>query len=183
LALIETDAKLMNHEYEVTLPPLIVIFAIAGCILLLVAILPHLEVRLPRRYRDIVYLRLRRNGGRIDVWRGKPVQRVMELDFEWDEAERALFDRDGLPRSAARASPVLKNRLRKAGRRFPFGPIIVLHAIDKAMGGLSGRDRRILVQLGAELGDQVLVGDLPNAFPDRAFHELRENGLGPWGQN
>jgi hypothetical protein len=164
-------------------PPLLVIFAVAGSILILVAVLPQLEVRMPRRYRDIIYFRLRRKGGRIDVWRGKPVRHVMQIEFEWDGTERTAFDADGLPVNHARASYYVKQKLRRVGRRFPFSPIVVLHAIDKAMGGLAPEDRRGLVGLAQELGDQALVGDLPNAFPERAFHELRENGLGPWGEN
>jgi hypothetical protein len=165
------------------MPLLLSIFAVVGAILILVAILPQLEVRMPRRYRDIIYFRLRRHGGRIDVWRGKPVKHALHYEFEWSESEQAAFDADGLPVNPEQASRHVRQKLRSAGRRFPFAPILVLHAIDKAMGGLAPDDRRKLDALGVELGDQVLVGDLPNAFPERAFHELRENGLGPWGEN
>lgn len=165
------------------MPTLIAIFAVAGAVLILVAVLPHLEVRLPRRYRDIIYMRLRRDGGRIDVWRGKPVRQVMEIEFEWTPQERRDFDRDGMPKSPTAAVSHIRTRLRPVWRRFPFQPILVLHTIDKAMGGLTAQDRRLLNRIGADIGDQVLIGDLPNAFPERAFNELRENGMGPWGQN
>lgn len=165
------------------MPTLILIFVVAAGVLLLVAVLPQLEVRLPRRYRDIIYMRLRRDGGRIDVWRGKPVRNIREIEFNWTPQERRDFDRDGMPKSANSAVTHIRTRLKPVWRRFPFQPIIVLHTIDKAMGGLSPQDRQLLNRIGAELGEQVLIGDLPNAFPERAFHELRENGMGPWGQN
>lgn len=165
------------------MPPLLTIFAVAGAVLIVVAILPQLEVRMPRRYRDIIYVRLRRNGGRIDVWRGKPVAHATQFEFEWDDQQRSAFDADGLPLDVQCASLYLRRMLRKSSRRFPFAPIIILHPIDKAMGGLAPQDRRKLDELGVELGDQVLIGNLPNAFPERAFHELRENGLGAWGEN
>ncbi|WP_417520087.1 hypothetical protein [Minwuia sp.] len=165
------------------MPPILVGFAVLGGILILVAVLPHLEVQLPRRYRDIVYVRLRRNGARIDVWRGKPVHLAHEAEFEWTAEERRAFDGEGIPLDAGAATTAIRRRLRPMHRRFPFGPIIVLHAIDKAMGGLSEQDRRILNRVGDALGNQVLVGDLPNAFPERAFWELRAHGLGPWGES
>lgn len=163
------------------MPPLFLGLAILGGLLILVAVLPHLEVRLPRRYRDIIYIRLRRSGGRIDVWRGRPVEHAAGSEFQWGDAEAGDFDPDGVPLNPRRAANHVRRRLRMTGRFFPFQPMIILHAIDKSMGGLTPQDRNRLNRLGAELGDQVLIGDLPNAFPERAFHEFRENGLGPWG--
>ncbi|WP_416900058.1 MAG: hypothetical protein ACMVY4_10300 [Minwuia sp.] len=164
------------------MPTVILVAAVLGGILLVVAALPQLEIRLPRRYRDIIYVRLRRNGGRIDLWRGKPVRMTRSETFEWESSEAWAFDNDGVPTHDTRALQAVRDRLAPYRRRFPFGPIIVLHAIDKAMRGLETGDRERLNRLGYELGGLVLVGDLPNAFPERAFAELRENGLAVWSE-
>ena len=165
------------------MPPILTIFAVLAALLLLVAVLPQLEIKLPRRYRDIIYVRLRRGGGRIDIWRGKPVHLARTETFEWAEDEAWAFDDGGVPTHHDRGLTALRARLDPLRRRFPFGPIIILHAIDNAMGGLTVEDRQRLNRLGYDLGGQVLVGDLPNAFPERAFAELRENGLDVWEQH
>jgi len=172
-----TVAQGSRRRHDFRMPPLIIAAAAFGVILLFVAILPRLELWAGRRYADIVYLRLRRNGGRIDVWRGKPLERTVGEDFQWSVAAAPAFDRHGMPSDTDAAAAALRQQMRKRVARFPVAPIIVLHAIDRARSGLTAQDRRRLGHLGEELGSRVVIGDLPNAFPERAFHEIRANGV------
>ena len=165
------------------MPPLIIAFAVIAGLLVLVAVLPKLEVRLPRRYRDIIYVRFRRGGIRIDVYGGNPVRKTAEKTVEWDDADAAAFARDGMPVDLTRAAQAVRREIRPFGR-FPFPPIVVLHPIERALAGLDTEDRRSMNRLGADLaGERALVGDLPTIFPDRAFQELRTHGLAPWNES
>ncbi len=155
------------------MPTVLVIALLIGAVLLLAAVLPRLELWAPRRYADIVYVRLRRRGARIDVWQGKPVQNVRQIEFDWSDDEQSAFGSDGVPDDVKTAARVLQSRMRPLHRRFPFGPVIVLHPIEKAMHGLDMQDRKRLAEMGEILGDKVMIGDLPNAFPERAFQEIR----------
>lgn len=162
------------------MPPIILAAAVIGVLLIFVAILPRLEVRLPRRYRDIIYVRLRRDSVRIEIFRGNPVARDYEARREWTAAEHALFNAYGMPLDAAAVGRLLRPLIAPGRKRRLFRPILVLHPLDKALAGIDDDDRRALTQLGLELGGEVLIGELPTVFPDRAFQELRSHGLAPW---
>ncbi|ANK82319.1 MAG: hypothetical protein TEF_17100 [Rhizobiales bacterium NRL2] len=165
------------------MPSIFVAVAVLGILIILVAVLPRLEVRLPRRYRDIIYVRLRQAGARVEIFRGSPVSRVFEAGRTWTDDEQAAFNSYGVPVDLPAAARLLRGLIRPGRPRRFFSPILVLHPLDKALAGLDDGDRRALTRLGEELGGEVLIGELPTVFPDRAFQELRLHGMAPWNAN
>lgn len=165
------------------MPPIFVAAAVIGALLILAVLLPRLEVRLPRRYRDIIYIRLRQAGARVEIFRGSPVGRVFEAGRTWADDEQAVFNSYGVPVDIRAAAVRLRGLIRPGRPRRFFSPILVLHPLDKALAGLDDGDRRALTRLGEELGGEVLIGELPTVFPDRAFQELRLHGMAPWNAN
>lgn len=165
------------------MPPIFVAVAVLGILIILVAVLPRLEVRLPRRYRDIIYVRLRQAGARVEIFRGSPVVRAFEAGRAWTDDEQAAFNSYGVPVDVPAAAHLLRGLIRPGRPRRFFGPILVLHPLDKALAGLDDGDRHALTRLGEELGGEVLIGELPTVFPDRAFQELRLHGMAPWNAN
>lgn len=165
------------------MPPIIAAAAGIGALLILAVLLPRLEVRLPRRYRDIVYVRLRRSGARVEIFRNNPVSRAYEAAREWSGDEMPAFNSYGVPIDVPAAAGLLRALIRPGRPKRFFTPIYVLHPLDKALAGLDDSDRSALTRLGQELGGEVLIGELPTVFPDRAFQELRLHGLAPWNAN
>ena len=161
--------------------PLLIVLVLGG-LLLLAGGLPRLASGLPRVRRDLAYVRITSDGARLTVYRGDPVRVVARENTDWTADERAAFDPNGVPVDSRRAADAIDGLLRRHTRRFPFRPLIVLHAFPAAAMGLSQQDRRELRRTALRLGGRTLVGDMPTTFPDAAFQELRDVGLGPWKQ-
>lgn len=162
------------------MPEPLLIVLVLGALLLLAGGLPRVIDGLPRLRRDIAYVRITSHGVRLTVYRANPVRIAERIEQDWPADLRDAFDASGVPADSRRVARAIDGLLRAHTRRFPFPPLIVLHAFPAAAQGLSQQDRRELRRTGLRLGGRTLIGEMPTTFPDAAFQELRDVGLGPW---